>query len=98
MQQKHGRDGLIIVTVDMDEPTAEARKKANDFLQQVKAQLVNVAIADGEKPDDWFKKWNTEAVPFGLVYDRQGKLAKKFEGGDFEPADIERFVLDLLKK
>jgi hypothetical protein len=50
----------------------------------------------------WSEHWDVGAIPFVLVFDRDGKLAKKFDRVDpdnqLDYADVEKFVAKMLAK
>lgn len=88
--------GLVCMSVSVDEP--EAKEEAAAFLKEHNASFANYLIED--EPDAWWDKWNIKGIPVVLVFDRDGKLSKKFDKDDpdnqFTYADVEKHVKELL--
>src|SRR5262249_53312899 len=96
MQNKYRKDGLAAVSVNLDKTSKEGTKeKALKFLESKKATFTNLML--DEAADVWSKKLEIEGVPAIFVYDRDGKLAKKYVEGE-EYAEVEKLVVELLKK
>ncbi len=53
------------------------RKRVQDFLTSQKADLLNVLSSDPN--DDFYTKIRLGGPPAVFVYDRQGKLVKRFD-------------------
>ncbi len=99
LHHRHATDGVVCMSVSVDE--AEQYGEAVDFLKQQGATFPNYLIQD--KDDNaWWDKWNIKGIPIVLVFDRDGKLAKKFDRDDpdnqFTYADVEKLVTDLLSR
>jgi thiol-disulfide isomerase/thioredoxin len=60
-----------------DEPPETFRKRVQDFLTSQKADLLNVL--SNEPNDDFYTKIRLGGPPAVFVYDRQGKLVKRFD-------------------
>lgn len=95
---KHHRDGVACMSVSVDE--LEKRDEALKFLQKREAAFSNYIIDDvGEA---WWDKWEIKAIPIVLVFDREGKLVRKFDKDDpdnqFSYEDVEKLVAELLQK
>jgi thiol-disulfide isomerase/thioredoxin len=60
-----------------DEPPEAFRKRVQDFLTVQKAHLLNVLSSDPN--DDFYTKIRLGGPPAVFVYDRQGKLVKRFD-------------------
>ena len=60
-----------------DEPPETFRKRVQDFLTSQKAHLLNVLSSDPN--DDFYIKIRLGGPPAVFVYDRQGKLVKRFD-------------------
>lgn len=99
MHNKYARDGLVVVSLNLDDPAEEEmRKRALHFLESQKATMVNLALAPKQDPEDWFKKLKLDdGLPATSVYDRGGKLVKQFSGGGNHET-LEKLVADLLKQ
>jgi hypothetical protein len=91
MHSKYAGQGLVCASVSLDKP--DDREKALKFLKQVKAEFSNFLLDEPEEA--WQKKWDVGGPPVILVYGKDGKLAKKFEGASYE-ADVEPLVKKLL--
>jgi hypothetical protein len=97
MQHKHGKDGLVAVTVNIDEDKVE-KEKSEKFLRENKIAVTNVLL-DGSK-DDAIEKLRVESLPTVFVFNRQGKYVRfpNEKGDPFEHADVEKVVLEFLKE
>jgi hypothetical protein len=99
MHQTYAKDGLAVVSVNIDDPTDETvRGRVVDFLTSRKATFTNLALAPGEKSDDWFdnKLKLDNGIPYAEVYDRQGRRVQTYSGGN-KHEQIEKLVVELLK-
>ena len=101
LHQKYGPAGLAVVSVSMDDEDAAA--DALKFLEEQQAHFTNLRSqqgAEAEAVEDF--DIDGGAIPHLKLYDRSGKLHKKFVSGDdtntFTPADVEAAVRELLKK
>ena len=95
MHKKYGKDGLAAVSVNTNDPKNKRDKdKVLEFLNKHKAAFTNLMLTEGYPV--WRKKLEVDALPAVLVFDRDGKLAKKVDDVDYE--EVERFVVALLKK
>jgi hypothetical protein len=96
MQSKYGKDGVVSISVSLDDPTdKEAQEKVRKFLESEKATITNFIL--DEKTEVWQERLKIEGPPCIFIYGRDGKVAKKFnEGQGYD--DVEKVVLDLLKK
>ena len=96
MQKKFKKQGFVAISVSLDDPNEEgARENVRKFLQESKAAFRNFIL--DEKPAFWEEKLKIDGPPCDFVFDRDGKIAKKFEGF-FEYSNVEPFVGELLKK
>ena len=98
MQHKYAKDGLAAVSVSLDKADdKEATDRALKFLRAKGADFTNLLL--DEPPAVWADKLNVSAPPFIFVFDRDGRLAGKFEGeqANYEK-QIEPLVAELLKK
>jgi len=96
MHQKYQKQGLVIISVSLDD--AEDRdsvKEAEDFLKKMKASFQNFLLE--EKPEVWQKKLNAEAVPLVFVFNRQGQIEKKFMESPSHEV-LEKLIEQLLRK
>lgn len=96
MQQKYKDKGFVAISVSLDDPNEEGVQAAVlKFLKSKKAGFRDYIL--DEKPAFWEDKLKIDGPPCAFVYDRDGKVAKKFDGF-FEYAKVEPLVVDLLKK
>src|SRR2546425_7598647 len=97
MHEKHAKDGLAVVTVNIDEPdNKKTREEVVSFLKETKATFSNLVMDAKQKPEALLDKVQVTSFPTTFVYDRTGKLQKKFEGSAHK--EIEKLVVELLKK
>jgi len=99
MQSQYAKDGLLVISVNLDDPAdAELRERVVKFLQSRNANTVNVQLTD--PPDLWEKKLGIEGFPAVFVFNRQGKYARfpSNEKAESDHTDIEKLVVELLKK
>ena len=86
--------GLSVISVSVDPPDdADARAAARDFLARQKAAFRNVILTD--KAEVWQAKWKTDGPPLLFLFDKQGRLAARWDG-TFDPAEVEKKVAALL--
>jgi thiol-disulfide isomerase/thioredoxin len=94
LHEKHAKDGVVCMSVSVDKVTKQP--EAKEFLQQVGAQFANYLTPS----TPWGDKWGMKSIPVVLVFDREGKLTRKFDGDDpdnqFTYADVEKKVEELL--
>jgi hypothetical protein len=52
--------------------------------------------------DEWTNQWNIKGIPIVLVFDREGKLLRRFDRDDrdrqFKYSDVDRFLAELVSK
>jgi thiol-disulfide isomerase/thioredoxin len=97
MQKKYAKDGVVAISVNLDDPNEDGVKdKVKKYLVSEKATFTNLIL--DEKPDVWQKKLKIEGPPAIFVFDRDGKIAKKFDSGEKYEDEIEKVIVDLLKK
>ena len=65
MHDKYGKDGLVIIGVNMDASTADAEA----FLAEIPARFQIIYDAEG----DLAKRYDVIAMPSSYVFDRDGK-------------------------
>jgi hypothetical protein len=98
MQQRYGKEGLVCMSVSVDDSKDHARALA--FLTRQKATFANYRL--DEESEVWQKKWKIEGPPGFFVFDRQGYRARRFyadrKGSEFTAADVEKVVKELLRK
>jgi len=95
MHEKYAGKGVACVSVSVD--AAEDKDDVLAFLKKQKATLTNYLL--DEKQKVWQQHFDILGPPAVLVYDQQGKLAKRFTPEeDFTYADVEKLVQKLLSK
>lgn len=101
LQQKYLRQGLAVVSLSMDDE--DAHEEALSFLREQKADMTNLRSKLGaeELAFDEFEIDNG-GLPHVKLYDRDGKLTKKFVTGDpdavFTAEDVELAIRELITK
>jgi hypothetical protein len=98
MRQRYGKDGLVCLSVSVDEL---GRKEATlAFLEKMRATFPNYLL--DEDAEVWQNQWKIKGPPAVFVFDRAGKRAGKFDGDDpertFTPQDVEKLVNQLLRQ
>jgi hypothetical protein len=97
MQQRYAKEGLVCLSVSVDD--AGGRADALAFLTRQKSTLANYWL--DEKDEFWKDKLNVKAPPAVFVFDRRGYRAAKFDtdrGREFTPGDVEKLVKELLRQ
>jgi len=98
VHQKYGSQGVVCLSVSLD--LLEKRQAALTFLKSKNADFPNYLL--DEEQEFWQAKFNIKAPPAVFVFDRQGRRAGKFDSDDpdrpFRYADVEKRVLELLRK
>lgn len=103
MHRKYGPDGLVCLSVSVDEPDEEGelaplKKRVLDFLTKQHAEFPNYLLDEPVKV--WQNKWKIKGPPAALVFGPDGKLARQFDSEDpnhdFTYEDVEPFVRKLL--
>jgi hypothetical protein len=96
MQKKYANDGVVAMSVSLDNPNEDGvKEKVLKYLTSQKAAFTNLIL--DEKIEVWQKKLKIEGPPCIFVFDRDGKVAKKFDSGE-KYDEVEKLVVDLLKK
>jgi hypothetical protein len=97
MHKKYGGDGLVALSISLDNPKDQKiRARVDDFLQKKQAAFTNL-IAEGDA-DDWYARLKIGAVPGVFVFDRDNRRVKKLSGEEVDYKAIESDVAKLLKK
>jgi hypothetical protein len=101
MHKRYGKDGLVCLSVSVDDAQDASRKEAAlGFLQKVGATFPNLLLQ--EETDFWQAKFKINGPPAVFVFDRQGKRAGKFDTSDpdkpFTYKDVENLVQELLRE
>jgi len=105
MQQKYGKDGLVVLGVLLDDPKdATLRADGLKYLDKVKPPFENVYL--DAKMEEWQKKLRINGYPGVYVFNRDNHHVKKLpvlddKGEEKEEVDydvIDRVVANLMKK
>lgn len=96
LHERHAKAGVVCMSVSLDEP--KERDTALAFLKSKEAAFPNFLLDEGEK--GWDRNMlDLKGIPAVFVYDREGKLARKFTNDDpdnqFTYADVEKLVKEL---
>ncbi len=99
MHRKYAKDGLVAISVSLDDPGDKAaRAKALAFLKKQGAAFTNVLL--DEKPETYQAKLKIDGPPCVYVFNRDNRYVLKRDGiGDAGRIDYELFerrVLELL--
>ena len=98
MQRQYEKDGLVAVSVSLDDPgDKDARERILKFLRAKDAEFTNLFL--DEPSELWSERLKIDLPPAVFVFDRDGRIAGKFEGKmvSYE-TQIEPLVEKLLKK
>lgn len=91
MQSKYAADGLVVVSVNLDEQRTDADK----FLKQVPADFPVVYDPEGKLAE----QYQLIGMPTSFLIGRDGKLVKRHSGFfDSSPAEYEGEIRTLLGK
>jgi thiol-disulfide isomerase/thioredoxin len=99
LHDKYGPDGLAVISMSMDDE--DAQPEILQFLEKQRAHFTNLRSKSGSDPES-FEVFDIDggAIPHFKLYDRSGKLVRKFVTGEaeqtFEHHDIEMSVRKLL--
>lgn len=95
LHRKHAADGLTAISVSLDDAEDdEVRERVRRFLTVQQAAFANFLLA--EKPSAWQAKLKIDGPPCLFLFDRQGRLVKKYHDHvDYD--EVERLVIGLLK-
>jgi hypothetical protein len=97
MHKKYGGDGLVALSVSLDNPKdGKIRARVDKFLQEKQASFPNL-IAEGD-PEDWYNRLKIGAVPGVFVFDRDNHRVKKMAGEEVDYKVVESEVAKLLLK
>jgi len=98
MHKKYVKDGLVCMTVSVDQP--EDRDKALQFLKAKGATFPNYFLNE-EEAKVWQDHWDVNGPPAVFIYGRDGKLARRFvndANNSYEYADVDKFMQKFLPK
>jgi glutathione peroxidase-family protein len=96
MQKKYAKDGVVAVSVSLDDLSdKEVRGRIETFLKAQHATFTNLIL--DEDVEAWQKKLGIDGMPAAFIYNRDGKVVKKFKD-EYTYEDVEKVVQELLKK
>ena len=96
LHDKFSLGGLTVISVSVDPPDdPDARIAAREFLIRQKAKFRNVILTD--KAEIWQAKWKADGPPLLFLFDKQGRLAGRWEG-KFDSAEVEKKVAALIEE
>jgi hypothetical protein len=97
MHRKYAKDGLVCISVSVDEP--KNQMAALEFLKRQTASFSNYLL--DEDVQFWQDKWDINAPPAVFVFDRQNQRAAKFDTSDpdkpYTYEDVEKVAARLLR-
>lgn len=95
LHRRYANQGLVVLTVSLDESDdPEAESRIRQFLASQRADTENYWLQ--EKPEFWQAKLKIDGPPCVFLFDRRGRLVKKYHDHvDYE--DVSRRVELLLK-
>lgn len=90
-----------VACVSVSADGAGAHDAAAKFLEGQQATFTNYRLADSAEQEAWWEKWDLKSIPAVLVFDREGKLARKFDMDDpdnqFTYDEVEALVAELVE-
>lgn len=79
MHEKHAKDGLVVISLSVDDP--DDKDAALGFLKKQNAKFANYLLADKLRFEEAGEKKLAHSVPpIVHVFGRDGKLVKTLEG------------------
>jgi hypothetical protein len=92
MQRKYAKDGVVALSVSLDDPAdKEVDARILKFLRAKDADFTNLRL--DELSELWSERLKIDIPPAVFVFDREGRLAGKFE---LEKANYEKYVEPLV--
>jgi peroxiredoxin len=96
MHKKYAKDGLVAMSVNLDDPeNVEVMKNVRSFLSDKGAAFVNFVLKEETKV--WQEKLGIDGPPAVFVFDRDGKRAHVFKEL-VKYDEVEKAAVELLKK
>ncbi len=100
MQRRYGKDGLVAVSVSLDDPQDKpSMARVEKFLVKEQATFPNLVLA--EATESWQEKLKFDAPPCVFIFNRAGQW-KKFDAdaiyADNSNAAMDRLVEEWLKQ
>lgn len=98
-RKKYGEQGLAVVSMSMDDPEdEETRERALEFLKKQNATFKNLMSRYGGE-EEGMEAFEIDggSLPHFKLYDRRGKLIKKFGGDPDKPVEHEEVEAEIRK-
>jgi len=74
LHRKHAADGLVVMSVDINDKELKKKEKVVNFLMKHEAQFPNYILTDDKrKVIEWQKKNGAEFTPGVILFDRTGE-------------------------
>ena len=74
LHRKYAGDGLVVMSLNIEQSEWEQKDKVLNFLTKQEATFPNYIFKDRpQKVGDWLEKYDASAVPALVVFDRTGK-------------------------
>ena len=104
LHEKYNPDDLACVSLSFNygggknETPEDYKEEVLEFLQAKRATFDNVIAS--VPSEELYKPlgFKTGAVPAIFVYDRDGQIARQFEGADAKYSDVDKLVAELLEQ
>jgi len=97
MQREHGKDGVVCLSVSVDEKEREA--DARSFLVDQNATFANYRLEGPER--EWQKRWGFRSPRAMFVFDRLGRRVAQLDENPgkatFTPEDVEKVIKEVLR-
>jgi hypothetical protein len=96
LHEKYGKDGLVAVSVHLQDPPDTVSKPEGilKFLKKKKAAFTNVML--DEPGEVWQEKFHVKTLPSVFVFNKEGKW-KQFKEDEKAYDKVKKLVVDLLK-
>ncbi len=95
MQKKYKNDGMVAISVSLDDPTAQGIEgKVLRILKKLNAEFTNVIL--NAAMEEWQKELRIDGPPAVYVFRRDGKYERFAAGEKYDK--IEKRVVELLKE
>lgn len=95
MQKKYGKDGVVSVSVSLDNPRGKSiPEKVLNFLNKQQATITNLLLNEHEEV--WQKKLDIDGPPCIYIFNREGKITEKYNRGEGYK-EVEEAVKGLLR-
>lgn len=104
LHEKYGPDRVACISLSFNyeggknDTPEEHQEEVLEFLRGQKATFDNVLASVPAEELYRLLGFETAAIPAIFVYDREGKIARQFEGADAHYSEVEKLVAELLEK